>query len=270
VSRSVLIVPEALFATPAAAVVAALPAAVRLSGERGHLVEAWLVVAGLLCPIFAASIVATRAARRGFSVLPPESRTSLFVGAGLWALLSLPAMAALGAWLKAHTHHRGLGGATFALLALAACAMTALIAWRVTTGVLSRVRRDSTRGALALAIGLAALVFLVAAAARAALGDGVAPRPVGAERLAALLLDGGLAVVATAAAAALDLAPRRSSAALQLGAGATVFVLAVGVALAVRSPALRRDLHDRAPLASSVGQTIGLSGGASQTSQPPR
>jgi len=258
-SRPVLIVPEALLATPAAALVVALPAAVRLSGQQVDPVEAWFAVAAFLCPMLAVSIVAARAARRGFSTLPRESRISMILGAGLWALASLPATAVLGAWLKTHTHHRGLGGATFALLALGVYAMTALMALRVTTGVISRVRRDSTRGSFAFALGLAALVLLVAAAAEGARGGAGTAEPAGAARVTALLVDGALAFIATAAAAALDLPAGRSSAASRLGAGAMVFVFAVGVALAARSPALVGALNDRAPLASAVSQTIGFS-----------
>jgi hypothetical protein len=98
------------------------------------------------------------------------------------------------------------------------------------------------------------------------MGAGVIPVPAGAERMAALLLDGALALVATAAAAALNVPAARSADALRLGGGATIFVFAVGLALAVRSPAIARQLYDRAPLASAVGQVIGLSGGASPTS----
>jgi hypothetical protein len=257
-SRPVLILPVALLATPVIALVAALPPALRLAAERANLLEAWFTVASFLCPVFACSIVLTRAARRGLST--PAGGTSMpwLIGAGIWTLASVPVTAALGAWIQTHTHHRGLGGATFAIIALGIYLGTALIAWRVTTVVFSHVVGDSDRRWLAIAIAVLVFLLLLAAVYAAMAGE-VGPRAPGGARMSAWLVDGALAVVGVAAATAFDLPPARSNDATRLGAGATIFIVMVGIALAVRSPALARQLSDRAPLASVVTQIIGIS-----------
>jgi choline-sulfatase len=257
-SRRILIAPEALLATPLVALVAALPPAVRLAGEGASLLEAWLAVAALVCPVFACAIVLARAARRSISRIAGEIPISWVVSSGIWMLASLPATAFAAVWLKAHTHHRGLAGATFAVMALGIYVATALVARRVSTVVLSRVARDSARHSLAIATALV-VFFLLIAAAYAAMGGGVGSQPASASRISALLLDGAFALVGIALGAAIDLPPARSIDAQRLGAGATIFVVTVGLALAVRSPAITSKLNDLAPLADVTSQAIGLS-----------
>ena len=48
----------------------------------------------------------------------------------VWIAFALPVIAAFGAYLKVHTHHRGLGGATFAVFAMTMAGVTALLAKR--------------------------------------------------------------------------------------------------------------------------------------------
>src|SRR5206468_3824085 len=63
-SRPVLIAPEVLLATPAAALLASVPAAFRLAGGQVGFFEGWFAAAGLLCPLVVLLVAAARGARR--------------------------------------------------------------------------------------------------------------------------------------------------------------------------------------------------------------
>ena len=160
-SRPVLIAPALLATTPAAAIALSIFGAFRLSGETIGFFEAWLAVAGLFCPLLALLVASARVVRRTMRTYAPSAGVPLVVGAALWALAALPATAVLGAMLKANTHHRALAGATFAALALVVQVGSALVAWRMTSLVLPRVRRASTRATVTLILGAAALVLFV-------------------------------------------------------------------------------------------------------------
>jgi hypothetical protein len=244
-SRPVLIGSEVLVATPAAALVASVPAALRLANENAGFLENWLAAAGLLCPLFALSIAAARGARRASKNIARGGFAPFLVGAVLWALVSLPATAVLGAVLKANTHHRALAGATFAALALVVHLGAALVAWRVTVLVFARVGRPAgSYVTMALGGGVLALCVLLLAAAT--------PLP-------ALLVDGAFAFIATAAAALLDIPVERRADYAWVGSGAIVFVAAIGLVLVGRSPSLAQSVVGQAPVAGTVAEAVGLS-----------
>ncbi len=254
-SRPVLISSDVLVSTPLAALVASAPVALRLANEHTGLLEAWFAVAGLLCPLLAVTIIAFRMARHALAALAPSGSTPLLVAAALWALLALPMTAAVGTVLKANTHHRALGGATFAALVLLVCLGAALVAWRATALAFSRVTRPSIRTAIALALGAAALVLLLAMVAGGALA---APAEAGVNaRIPSLLVDGAVAFVVATAVSIVDLRAKRSP---WIGAGALIFVSSVGLVLVARSPSLARSIASEAPLAGSVAGMLGLAG----------
>jgi choline-sulfatase len=197
-SRPILIVREALLACPLVALVVAFTVALHVPNHA--FLEAWLGGAALLAVPLALFIAAGRLARRSLDELLPGSRRALFVGVAVWAFLSFPVDAVLGLVLKATTHHRGLGGATFGALALGANLAAALLAWRFSVTFARRI--GMVRVALNGCMAVAAVVFTVIGA-RAALAT-----PGGAT-----LLDGVVAVVATLLAARWDAPPRRSRAA---------------------------------------------------------
>ena len=258
-SRPVLIAPALLATTPAAAIALSIFGAFRLSGETIGFFEAWLAVAGLFCPLLALLVASARVVRRTMRTYAPSAGVPLVVGAALWALAALPATAVLGAMLKANTHHRALAGATFAALALVVQVGSALVAWRMTSLVLPRVRRASTRATVTLILGAAALVLFVVTLAGAALADGAGPPASSAARVPALLVDGALALGVAAFAGFVDVPSDRSHEARWMGGGALVFIVSVGVALAWRNPSIARDVPSRAPLAGMVADLIGLS-----------
>src|SRR5262249_44685938 len=151
----------------------------------------------LVCPLVALSIAAARGARRTLRAMAPSAGVPLLVGSSIWALASLPVTAVLGAMLKANTHHRALAGATFAVLALVVQIASALVAWRVTSLVLPRVRRSSKRTIAALGLGGAGLVLFAITLTSAALAQDAAPAASSAAALPALIVDGAFALVAT-------------------------------------------------------------------------
>ncbi len=84
---------------------------------------------GVLLPVVLVALLLSRAAGRGFrQLLGAQSARPAVLGVALWLGLATPALVGLGAALKATTHHRGLGGATFGVLALGVAAVAALVA----------------------------------------------------------------------------------------------------------------------------------------------
>jgi hypothetical protein len=245
-----------LLATPAAALVIAVPAGLRLAGEQGGFFEAWFAVAALVCPLVALGISIARGARRSLHTLAPSAGVPLFVGAALFALMSLPATAILGAMLKANTHHRPLAGATFATFALVVHGVAAIVAWRVTVLVLPRLEKQGARTALAVALAAVGMVLVLFTVFRGTSAHDV--QAAGSTDLPSLLVDGALGLAAAAVAGVLDVPMSKASAGSWIGAGALLFVAVIGVVLAARSPTLARRIADRAPLAAVVGEVIGL------------
>jgi len=232
-SRPILIVREAVMASPLVALVVAFPAALRVT--HFTFFESWLAIAGLLALPIALFIVAARMARRSLGELLPDSGSAFLVGVTMWALLSFPVHAILWLVLKATTHHRGLGGATFGALALGANLVTALLAWRLSV---SAARRGGFAPKVLYFAAAATALVVTAVAARAVLGIPAGPG----------LLDGVVALATTLLAARWDAAERRSSLGVLAGAASLIVVVGLGVALLVRSPGLARELTQEVPL----------------------
>ncbi len=110
-----------------AALLGAGPAALRLEGAR----LGWWLMAAIATPITVLAILILREAHEGLRAMTGGNWSSVraFVSAVfvIWA----PAAFALAATLGATTHHRPLGGVTFALAALALFAFAALVARRL-------------------------------------------------------------------------------------------------------------------------------------------
>jgi len=262
-----LIAPVALLAAPLAALIASAPAAARVADERIAFLAAWPAIAGLIGVPLAGLIAAMRLARRSLGDRKPSTAASLLWGAGVWLCLSLPADAILAAVLKATTHHRALGGATFATLALLVNGLAVLAAWRFTVSVLPRLppRARSKDFALVIALGMGMVVL--ASVVIGALGAGGPPDASLTDRVVALLVDGSLAVGATAFAALYDVPPKRAHMASWGGAGGLALLGGVALSSLVHSPSLSRRVVEQAPFAAAIGQTVGL---GSDVPPPPR
>src|SRR6516162_2057308 len=88
---------------------AAVPTALRTSAAGGGFVEGLLVGMGVLLPVVLVALLLSRAAGRGFrQLVGAASPRPAILGLALWLGLATPLLVALGAVLKATTHHRGL------------------------------------------------------------------------------------------------------------------------------------------------------------------
>src|SRR5262249_50060356 len=97
-----------------------VPAALRASAAGGGCFESLFVGMVVLLPVALLALFRSQAAGRGFrQLVGAESPRPVILGVALWLGLATPLLVALGAFLKATTHHRGLGGATFGVLGLA-------------------------------------------------------------------------------------------------------------------------------------------------------
>lgn len=184
------------------AFLAAVPTALRTAGAGGDFPSGLLVGAGVLLPLVIVSLALSRASGRGFrQLVGAASPRPLVFGIALWIGIALPLLVVLGAVLKATTHHRGIAGATFAVLGVVIVGGAALLAERL----LSLGRRLVARGlpawipaAVAAAVGVIPLLVVAAP-----LGQRTDDAGAGAVRAA--IVDGAIVLVATALVASLDL-----------------------------------------------------------------
>ena len=145
-----------------AAIAASLPAELRI-GDGGSVVRAfeqWLALAALLTPLAILLVGVFRRGRAGLLLLAGE-RAPLFVSAALWwAVVELGVLSVFGAVLRAKTHHHGLAGVTFAMLALLSGILVALLALRGGR-MLRRLPAQGHRVALIIVAATSLLVILL-------------------------------------------------------------------------------------------------------------
>src|SRR5262245_25365637 len=190
------------------ALLSAVPTALRTARSGGSFPEGLLVGAAILLPILVVSLVLARAAGRGFrSIVGQASPRTAVLGVALWIGLALPGLAVLGAVLKATTHHRGLAGATFGVLGVV-IVVTAAVGSHRMVGLGQRLVARGMRPWIPAAIGaLVGVLPLLAVAAP--LAGGAAEESAAALRAA--IVDGAIALVATALVASIELNPRQRS-----------------------------------------------------------
>jgi len=144
-----------------AAAASSLPAELRI-GDGGSIIRAieqWLALAALLTPLAILLVAVIRRGRTGLYILAGH-RGPLFAAAALWwAVLELGVLSIFGAVLRAKTHHHGLAGVTFAMLALFSGLGIALLAVR---GVRLLLRMPSSGHRVALTVAAAAAFLVVA------------------------------------------------------------------------------------------------------------
>lgn len=115
-----------------AAVLCALPTAYRAAVAGGSALDGLLVGAAILTALLLPVMLLKERALRGLrGVIGKEPPSALAVGVGLWVALSALLLIGLAAVLKARTHHRGLGGATYGIFGAAALCAAAVMASRV-------------------------------------------------------------------------------------------------------------------------------------------
>jgi len=240
---------EACLRALAVVALASVPTALRTSAAGGGFLEALLVGMGVLLPLVLVALLLSRAAGRGFrQLLGAESPRPAVLGLALWLGLATPLLVALGASLKATTHHRGLGGATFGVLAFAVAAGAALVAQRLVTlgrTLVARGVKPWIPAAIGAAVGM--LPLLAVAVPLGQRGDD----PSG-PAVRAAILDGAIVVVATALAAVTGLGAQLRRVARLGGVPLAVVVLVAAFARIESSPPLARAMKAGGGLASTL------------------
>jgi hypothetical protein len=265
-SRSILILPETLLIGFLAAAIASIPAAVRVGEGSAGLLPAWFAVAGLLAGPFVITIAGARLVRRWLGVVPQRAKLGLTLWALLWAGISFPLEAVFGALLKSTTHHRALGGTTFAAVALVINLGAIVGSYRLALMATPAVSRHPkvARWGVGFALAFGVLILTLAASGVVAAEEPVDPNLT--YYSSAVRLDAALAMVATTAGVLMDVSRGRAHWVAWVAGGSLVALVAIGFASLVHWPGLARDVGDRAPLAGTLGQ---LFAPASPASAPP-
>jgi hypothetical protein len=231
-----------------AAAFMSLPASLRVGAAPGSggALPAWLSL--VACAVVPATlgVALLRAAREGLRAFAGPDAMLHLLGAVTWAVCLFGAMTALGAGLRATTHHHGLAGVTFALAALVAAVAIGLVVRRVVV----LAQRSSPRArAVLVGLTMAALAAVVAAVAIGGVGltraapagtSGALPPSTGA-----MFVDLLAFAIATGFLSRAEFARRHLLARLGLPVGGGLFTL--GVLLLVRSSPLADAIVERAP-----------------------
>jgi arylsulfatase A-like enzyme len=228
---------------------AAVPTALRTSGAGGSFVEGFLVAMGVMLPVVLLALLLSGAAGRGFrQLMGAASPRPAVLGVALWLGIATPLLVGLGAVLKATTHHRGIGGATFGVVGLGIAAAAAILAQRLVAlgqAMVERGVKPWIPAAIGAAVGV--LPLLAVAVPLGSRGDD----PSG-PAVRAAILDGAIIVVATALAASTRLGAQLRRAARLGGVPAAVIVLLAGFARVESSPALARAMRAGGGLSSTI------------------
>jgi choline-sulfatase len=233
------------------ALVCAFPTALRAKSEGGSMFGAWLVGLAILLPVAWAFSWLLRSSGRAFRALArvgvglptdapralPRARIAA-LGLALWIGLSVPPWVALGAALKAVTHHRGLGGAAFGVVGLALSMGALVVARRLTELGRAWIERGHHPWAVFGGLGGAALLPTTLAVAPL-FGAG---SDAGGGGVLAALVDGSIGAVALALSASVDLpaAWRRVARFAAPPAAAGLVVLGVASATPEHAAAMSR------------------------------
>ena len=191
---------EVAFASILAGATTAVVSSMRVADDVGGLV-AWSSLAGMFAALATAVVLLIRTARLGVrKMLPDPSRLArLYVACGVWCVMAAVLLAAFGAVLSATTHHRGLGGTTFAMMGVGAVVAGALVAVRLAR-LLGRTARRPITAWVATGAACAVVTVMVLVALRRS-GDA------GAYHAALAVADAGLLAVLGGAASFIRLPP---------------------------------------------------------------
>jgi hypothetical protein len=232
-----------------ASLVASVPAALRVaSAPEAHLGLAgtWLALAASSLVPCVVAVALFGGARRGLASFGGDGATRRALGFCAWLFASVDAMIALGAILRATTHHHALAGATFALVALGAIVLLAAIARRLVAA--SAGWLESTAHAV---LGVIAATFAVVPL--------VAVLKIGRSSPGAGILVDALAyLIAVGFLSRPSLARRRILGIV--GPPLAVLVLALGLSR-LRGAPLDGAVHARAPFLSPSVDTLYLAVG---------
>jgi hypothetical protein len=246
VHRSILMLDRASVWGPPAALAAALPAATRLSREGFSFPDGLIGVAALLSVPVVLLIVSGGLLRQAFGDLETDNRLRVKVGLSIWAAICFSLDAALGTVLQSSTHHRALGGVTFAAMALGVAIASALVAWRIEAVTNGLVRRGTFWRGAVVGSGVAALAVLVAITAKAWSGLSQPAR--------SCAIDSAIVLLAVGAGVWLPLRRRL----WPFGLAGLVALIVIGALRVGSSDQLAAAIGARAPVAWAVGAAVGI------------
>jgi len=226
---------------------AAAPAALRLEATLGSCtpIGAWPFLFGISIVPMSLAVVGLRRARIGLRALGRSDGVAPGVMLLAWLGSCFVALTLLGAVLRSRTHHRALGGVTFALAAFVVALGLALVIARI--GSLVQKASPSLRWALG-ALGMAVLGLAVMKA-RHQLGDAA---PFSATE-GAKLVDGLAFALSAFIASGHPFVHRRALA--LVGPPLAAIILILGVSSWHTCPALGEALGEQAPMFAWVARS---------------
>jgi hypothetical protein len=212
-------------------------------GDGGSIlraIEQWLALAALLTPLAIIVVAVFRRGRVGLRILAGD-RAPLFAAAALWwAVLELGVLSIFGSVLRAKTHHHGLAGVTFAILALVSGLVVAMLAVR---GVRMLIRMPPGGHRVALKVAAsAAFIVVILIGIRTSRATGL--------HTAAALVDTLALVVSGAIASSRAMAKWRPLAVGGVPIAAAILLL--GFACVRAEPDLKELLAEGAPVQAWV------------------
>ncbi len=229
------------------AALASVPTALRTTAHEGGFFDGLIVGAATLLPLVTLSIVMLRAAGRGLRGIAGQAPSrAVVLRIALWIGLALPALAVLATLLKAVTHHRGLGGATFGVFGLGAVGVSALLAYRLVDlgeWLASRGVKSWVLAACGAAIGVVPVLLVAAPLGEARDGAG----PVGAA-----IVDGLIAAIAMALVVSVDMGDRLRKLAGTWGIPFAAVVLVTATARVEATPAVGRAVQAGGGLSATL------------------
>ncbi|WP_437836868.1 sulfatase-like hydrolase/transferase [Sorangium sp. So ce1153] len=231
----------------------AVPTALRTARAGASFLDGLLVGAAVLLPLVTLALILSRAAGRGFRGIVGAGGERLAVlRVALWIGVALPVLAALAALLKATTHHRGLAGATFGVLGLAGVVAAALLTQRLVALGDRLAARGVKPWILAVAGAAIGVLPLIAAfAPLAAFAGNHTPGDAGAAVRAAIV-DGAIALVATALVSSVDLSAAVGRIAGLAGVPLAALVLMTATARVESFPPLGQAVRAGGGLAATL------------------
>ncbi|MFO0587219.1 MAG: sulfatase [Polyangiaceae bacterium] len=222
------------------AALSSTPTALRTTAHQGGFFDGLVIGTATLLPLVTLSIVMLRAAGRGLRGIAGQGPSrAVALRIALWIGLALPALAVLATLLKAVTHHRGLGGATFGVFGLVAVAVAALLAYRLVDlgeWLASRGVKSWVLAACGAAIGVLPVLLVAAPLGAPEARDGAGP-------VGAAIVDGLIAVIAMALVVTVDLGDRLRRLAGTWGIPFAAIVLVTATARVESAPAVGRAVQ---------------------------
>jgi hypothetical protein len=235
--------------TTLGAAIASTPATLRIENGTGACgpLGTWAMLVAISFFPMGMAVLVLRRARIGFAALGNRDSLAPLLTIIVWLTATLLSLLALGALLRARTHHRALGGVVLAVVAVAASVVLGVITIRL-AAIMRRLPR-SLLGALGIAAGAGLGFFAAFARAQIAHSGPFLP-----STESAMLVDGAAFAVSALVASGSPLAPRRSLA--LVGPPLAVVILLLGVSSLRSCPRAFDTLGGEAPLFSKLAELV--------------